>query len=314
MPSRIIDIHTHLIPPEYRSALEKADRLTEDGFPCPVWSAEAHRSFMEQSGIGTCVLSISSPHQMVGSSSDGLTLTKQLNDSMAKLSLSEPAKFRFAACLPLPMVEESIREARRALDVLGAVAVKFPTNADGIYPGDPWLDPLMDALNERKAVVLLHPCKPPAIPVGCFTAKPLPLFEFLGDTTRAVINLLTQNAAERWPGIRYVVPHMGSFLPPLVDRLAGITSILEAQGLGTAVEPRKALDNFYFDLAGNALDACIAGLLTITTPNHLLFGGDFPYTPAPLISENIRKLREHPLTAPHLDDILEHNAARLFNL
>lgn len=286
----------------------------EDGFPCPVWSAESHRAFMEQAGISTCILSISSPHQMVGSSSEGLALTRQLNDSMAELSLSEPEKFRFTACLPLPMVDESIAESCRALDELGAVAVKFPTNADGVYPGNPKLDPLMDALNERGAVILLHPCKPPAVPTGCFTAKPLPLFEFLGDTTRAIINLLAQNAAERWPNVRYVVPHMGSFLPPLVDRLAGITSILAAQGLGTAVEPRKALDNFYFDLAGNALDACITGLLTITTPDHLLFGGDYPYTPAPLISANIQKLREHPLTAPHLDDILVHNAARLFNL
>lgn len=314
MTANIVDVHTHLIPPEYRSSLEQTGRLTEDGFPCPAWSVEAHRSFMEQAGIGTCILSISSPHQMSGSSPEGPALTGQLNDTMAALSRSEPEHFRFAACLPLPMVEESTAEACRALDELGAAAVKFPTNADGIYPGDPRLDPLMDVLNERKAVVLLHPCKPAAIPAGCFTAKPLPLFEFLGDTTRAVINLLTQNAAERWPSVRYVVPHMGSFLPPLVDRLAGITSILAAQGLGTAVEPRKALGNFYFDLAGNALDACIAGLLTITAPDHLLFGGDFPYTPAPLISENIRKLREHPLTAPHLEDILEHNAAKLFNL
>lgn len=314
MSANIIDVHTHLIPPEYRSSLERTGRLMEDGFPCPAWSAEAHQAFMEQVGIRTCILSISSPHQMAGSSPEGLTLTKQLNDTMAALSRSDPKRFRFAACLPLPMMEDSVKEACRALDELGAVAVKLPTNADGVYPGDPRMDPLMDVLNERKAVILLHPCKPPAVPAGCFTAKPLPLFEFLGDTTRAVINLLTQNAAERWPNVRYVVPHMGSFLPPLVDRLAGITNILAAQGLGTAVEPRKALGNFYFDLAGNALEACIAGLLTITTPDHLLFGGDFPYTPAPLIAENIQKLREHPLTVPHLDDILAHNAARLFGL
>ena len=314
MSLKTIDVHTHLVTSEYYSALAQTGRLMEDGFPCPFWSAEAHRAFMEQTGISTCILSVSSPHQMVGAPVDDIQLTRELNNTMAELSHSEPERFRFAACLPLPMMEESVEEACRALDELGAVAVKFPTNADGVYPGDPRLDPLMDALNERSAVVLLHPCKPPAVPAGCSTAKPLPLFEFLGDTTRAVINLLTQNAAERWPNVRYVVPHMGSFLPPLVDRLAGITRILASQGLGTAVEPRKALGNFYFDLAGNALDACIAGLLTITTPDHLLFGGDFPYTPAPLISENIRKLREHPLTAPHLDDILEHNAAKLFRL
>lgn len=314
MAAKIIDVHTHLISPEYRTALERSGRLMEDGFPSPPWSVEAHRAFMEQAGVGTCILSISSPHQMLGTPGEGLTLTRQLNDAMAELSRNDPQRFRFAACLPLPMIEQSAAEACRALDELGAVAVKFPTNADGIYPGDPRLAPLMDALNARGAVVLLHPCKPPAVPADCFTAKPLPLFEFLGDTTRAVINLLACGAVERWPDVRYVVPHMGSFLPPLVDRLAGITGLLAAQGLGSAVDPRKALGSFYFDLAGNALDACAAGLLTITTPDHLLFGGDFPYTPASMITENIRKLREHPLTAPHLDDILEHSAAKLFRL
>lgn len=314
MSAGIIDVHTHVIPPEYRRALERTGRTTEDGFPCPAWSTEAHRAFMEQAGIRACILSVSSPHQMLGSPSEGLALTRQINDSMAMLSRSEPERFRFAACLPLPMVQESVDEACRALDESGAVAVKLPTNADGLYPGDSRLDPLMDVLNERSAVILLHPCKPPAFPTGCFTAKPLPLFEFLGDTTRSVINLLTRNVAERWPNVRYVVPHMGSFLPPLVDRLAGITDILAAQGMGTAIEPRKALDRFYFDLAGNALDACIAGLLTVTDPDHLLFGGDYPYTPAPVISENIQKLRSHPLTTPRLDDILRCNAEKLFRL
>lgn len=314
MPSPVIDVHTHLVLPEYRGALERSGLLMEDGFPCPEWSAKAHRAFMEQAGIETCVLSVSSPHQMVGSDAEGLALTGRLNDAMAALTREQPERFRFAACLPLPLVEESAAEACRALDELGASAVKFPTNARGVYPGDPRLDPVMEVLNRRGAVILLHPCKPAAVPGGCFTAGPLPLFEFLGDTTRAVINLLTCNAARRWPNIRYVVPHMGSFLPQLVDRLAGITEILAARGMGETVAPREALDRFYFDLAGNALDACIPGLLTVTTPDHLLFGGDYPYTPAPVVAENLQKLREHPLTAPHLDHILRRNAQQLFGL
>lgn len=309
----IIDMHTHIIPQCYRSALTDAGRIMEDGFPCPPWSAQQHISFMDEMGIDMSVLSISSPHHMHDLTEDEVLLTQQINNEMAALSRTN-GRFRFAACLPLPMVAESVAEACRALDELGAVAVKFPTNACGVYPADPRLAPLMDALNARNAVVLFHPCKPAAVPQGCFTAGPLPLFEFLGDTTRAVIDLLTSTVTERWPNIRFVVPHMGSFLPPLMNRLEGLAKILSSEKMVGAIDPRRALNSFYFDLTGNALDAAIAGLLTMTTPDRLLFGSDFPFTPIPMAKENLNTLQNHPLTAPHLDAIYAENAKTLLKL
>ena len=194
---RIVDVHSHIVPPEYVDARKRADKLTEDGFPCPAWSLDAHRAYMEKAGIGHCVLSVSSPHQMVGLPTEGLELTRRLNDYMAEIFAGDPEAFSFAACLPLPLVDEAAAEAVRALDDLGACAVKMPSNACGLYPGDERLAPLMDVLNERKAVVFLHPCKPPVVPEGCYTSGPLPLFEFLGDTTRAVINLLVSGVTKR---------------------------------------------------------------------------------------------------------------------
>ena len=199
----IVDMHTHIIPECYRAALTEAGRIMEDGFPCPPWSAQQHIAFMDEMGIDISVLSISSPHHMHDLTDYEVALTRQINDEMAAIS-RENDRFRFAACLPLPMVEESVAEACRALDELGAVAVKLPTNACGVYPADARFAPLMDVLNRRNAVVLFHPCKPAAVPEGCFTAGPLPLFEFLGDTTRAVIDLIANNVPARWPNIRFI--------------------------------------------------------------------------------------------------------------
>jgi predicted TIM-barrel fold metal-dependent hydrolase len=69
---------------------------------------------------------------------------------------------------------------------------------------------------------------------------------------------------------------MGSFLPPLMNRLAGLSKIPSQQKMVDPIDLPKALQSFYFDLTGNALDAAIAGLLTMTTPDRLLFGSDFP--------------------------------------
>ncbi len=310
----IFDIHSHFLPVEYRTALQKAGRLQEDGFPCPDWSLDAHRAYLDEAGIDACLLSISSPHQMLSPAADGLALTRQLNSRAAAICAQEPKRFRFAACLPLPLMEESVNEAIRALDTLGARAVKLPTNAGGLYPGDPAMEPLYSALDARNAVILLHPCKPPAYPARCFTAGPLPLFEFLSDTTRAVIDLLTANVPARYPNLRFVVPHTGSFLPQVIDRLSGITQVMAARGAGQPIDARAQLGSFYFDLAGDALPAALPALATLTTADHLLFGGDFPYTPAARVKANIEALRQSPLIAPFADDVFSGNARRLLGL
>ena len=49
---------------------------------------------------------------------------------------SYPDKFGFVAALPFPSSEGSIAEIRYAMDKLGALGVKVPSNAGGIYLGD----------------------------------------------------------------------------------------------------------------------------------------------------------------------------------
>ena len=62
--------------------------------------------------------------------------------------------------IPLPDVSKAIEEAKYALDVLKADGIKLATNVDGQYLGAPELDTLFSVLNERKAVVILHPHRP----------------------------------------------------------------------------------------------------------------------------------------------------------
>lgn len=126
---------------------------------------------------------------------------------MSGLCADHAACRGFAAVLPLPDVAASIQEARRTLALPGALGVKVPTNACGTYLGDPALDLLMAYLDSRHAIVTIHPTKPAAVPAGQFAAGHAPLFEFLADTTRAVLNLMTEGALDRYPNVRWVVPH-----------------------------------------------------------------------------------------------------------
>lgn len=316
MSTAIIDVHSHALPAAYLKGLDLlgVSPVEEDGFPTPRWSEDDELSFVEKQGISFSVLSISTPHIHRGDDEAACKIAREVNDELAALCARYPDKFGFATTLPLPSVDGSIAEIRRGYDELGAIGVKVPSNAHGVYLGDERLEPVMEVLDSYGAVVTIHPSLPPAVPQNVFTAGPAPLFEYLVDTTRAVINLMATGTIDRYPKVRWIVPHCGSFLPEVAHRLMGISKVLVPAGLMEEVDVMGNLRSLYFDLAGTAEPVMAPALLKIVDPTHLLYGSDFPYTPENQIEAMRRGLLDDPSLAPLSEDILHNNAARLYGL
>lgn len=310
----LIDVHCHFLTEEYIKALHQYGREKEDGFPIPGWNEELQLEYMEKTGVSHAVLSVSSPDPTFGDPVLDREIARSLNERGAELKKKYPGKLSFAAALPMLHTEASIHEAEYALTELGACAVRFPSNAGGVYPGDERLDPLMEYLNRQHAVIILHPTAPKAVPEGCFTSRLLPLMEFLSDTTRAVIHLLTTGTLQKYSNLRLIVPHCASFLPNIIDRLEGITGLLETKGIGHAVHPGDVLPQIYFDLAGDIFPRGAAILRLLTDEDHILFGGDFPYTPVPMICDKREKILQSELFADSLDKVCYENAAKLLGI
>ena len=311
-----IDVHSHALPTAYLDALAElgVNPVEEDGFPTPAWSEDAHLRFMEETGQEFCILSISTPHIHRGDDAVAARLARTVNDELSAVCRRHPDCLGFATLLPVPAVEASIEEAWRGFDELGALGVKLPSNGAGIYLGDPALEPLMAFLDERAAVVTVHPSLPSAVPQGIFTAGPAPLFEYIADTTRAVLNLMAHGVIDRYPHIRWIVPHAGSFVPAIAHRLTGISKVLVPAGL---MEPISVMDNLrslYWDLAGDARPVMLEGLMHIADPTHLLYGSDTPYTPTPITALNKEDLAADPQIAPIAQAVFHDNAARLYGL
>ena len=49
----VIDVHSHLITPEFVSSLENEGRLMDEGFPLPKYDVENHLKWMDEAGVGT---------------------------------------------------------------------------------------------------------------------------------------------------------------------------------------------------------------------------------------------------------------------
>src|ERR1700761_2485744 len=143
-----IDVHAHFLPEVYAQALARAGLTTLDGgFPVPTWSAESAIGVMDRQGIATAMVSLSSPSAPFLPLADRPALVAQVNDAGAELMRSHPGRFGYFATLPIPDIDASLLELRRAFDELGADGVVLQTNTDGGYLGSPLFAPILAELN-----------------------------------------------------------------------------------------------------------------------------------------------------------------------
>ncbi|WP_223262548.1 amidohydrolase family protein [Sphingobium sp. SCG-1] len=310
----IIDVHTHFVPDAYRSAASAAGHVKPDGMPAlPAWSEAEMLAMMNRLGIGTAILSISSPGVHFGNDAAARQLARTVNTEAARLKSAHPARFGFFASLPLPDVEGALAEVTAAFDKLGADGVILESNSGGIYPGDPRFDPVYAELNRRGAVVLLHPTSPHC--PGCIQpgpTVPAPVLEFMFETTRAVTNLVLTRCIERYPQIRFIIPHAGAAMPVLVDRIAMAAAIMPGMA-GTSPDAILAtLRKLHFDLAGAPVPRLLTALRSFADPEHLLYGSDWPFTPEAAVTKLLARLKVSLASDGDAQAIFSGNARRLF--
>ena len=302
----VIDVHSHLITPEFVSTLENEGRLMDEGFPLPKYDVYNHLKWMDEAGVETSVLTLAAPQPTSAQT------VRQTNEAAARIKKEHPGRFLFCAALPLPDVSKAIEEVKYALDVLKADGIKLATNVNGQYLGAPELDTLFSVLNERKAVVILHPHRPEPVNKQVMQQTPLAMQEYLSETTRAVSNMISRNVLARYNNIKVIVPHCGAYLPLAIPRMKSLTPVMQTNKMVGEIDYEANLRTLYYDLAGAHSPEVIRMLLTITTPDHLLYGSDYPYVAPQVLTQSLVRMKDYlskePDLAPFKEMILWKNA------
>jgi predicted TIM-barrel fold metal-dependent hydrolase len=309
---RRLDVHSHFLPPFYRTALAQNGHTHPDGMPAiPDWSPSAHLDMMTKANVTKSILSISSPgtHIVAGNDALGINLTRECNAYAADLKAQMPDKFGFWAALPLPNVAAALAEINLAWSQ-GADGFGLVTNYHGTYLGSAAFDAVFDKLNALGATVFIHPTAPciasnvsgetiSASPFG--EQYPIPIFEFFFDTARAVINLFSSGTVDRCPNVKFIIPHAGGALPPLMTRFIQFSSVVPGGRVLNATTVRDQLDTqFYFDLAGFVFDGESGGDGQLKafvqgfeiSYERLLYGSDFPFTQTKFVETFAERMRD----------------------
>ena len=282
----------------------------DEGFPLPKYDVDNHLKWMEEAGVQTSVLTLAAPQP---TSADAV---RQANEAAARIKKEHPNRFKFCAALPLPDVKVSIQEVIYALDTLKADGIKLATNVGGQYLGAPELDTLFSVLNERRAVIILHPHRPEPVNRQVMQQTPLAMQEYLSETTRAVSNMISRNVLARYPNVKVLVPHCGAYLPLAIPRMKSLTPVMQKNKMLGEIDYEANLAALYFDLAGAHSPEVIRLLLTITTPDHLLYGSDYPYVAPQVLTQSLARMKQYLSDerdlAPFREMILYQNANQIF--
>lgn len=315
--TRRIDVHHHLVPPDYARLLHDKG-IQPGGIPLPDWTMPLASKIMAANGVATAILSVSTPGVWFGHVPEARTWARRVNEHAAGVVEANPDGFGFFATLTLPDVDGAIAEATYAFETLKADGVILLANNAGLYLGDPQFDRLLGFLHERRAVVFVHPGELPADPVPgipTFTA------DFLLDTTRTAISLILSGALEKYDRIRFILAHAGGFVPYISHRilltmlrnepkwkLAGM-----ALNRDRVVQQRmRTFQRFWYDTALSSTSAAFPSLLAVADPTRILFGSDFPFAPPPAV-KYMRAEYEHIELTPGLRaGIDRRNAESLF--
>ena len=282
-----IDLHAHFLPPDYRAALLEHGHLTIGGYPTPTWSPEEAIAFMDYYGVRAQALSVSDPGVSFLRGSEANDMARYCNTYAAGLFTRHPTRFGAFAVLPMPDIAASIAEAIHALDTLRLDGVVLLSAYDGSYLGDPRFEPLMIALNQRRAYVFVHPA---AIAADAKPALPLPDFieEFTFDTTRAATMMMVTGMTQRYPDIRFQLAHAGGTLPFLSHRIGVASQTVLGKlwpddlPVPSVLDTERQISRFFYDTALSASPAAMAATLAVTGRDHIVFGSDWPFSAATL--------------------------------
>ncbi|MBU5411310.1 amidohydrolase family protein [Serratia ureilytica] len=269
-----IDVHTHLVPPFWGSALPSHGG-DPSGWSLPKWTADDHLRYMDKQLIATSVLSLTAPSVVGWEGQARRDMARKVNEYTADLVAKYPTRFGNFATVPLPDVEGAVLEVEYALDVLKADGVVLLTNYEGIYLGDKKWAPLWAALNQRSAVVFIHPGHPI---MDLLDGVPGPLVDYPFDTTRNAVHMVLNGVMDNYPNVKIILSHAGGFLPYAVMRFTLLAESLNPNG-PSAQELSDKFKRFYFDTALSSGPNAFSSLLTFANHNNILFGSDYPYAP-----------------------------------
>jgi predicted TIM-barrel fold metal-dependent hydrolase len=269
-----IDVHHHIAAPTWLDAVKKAKR---DNPPMANWSPQKSLDDMDQAGTATAITSPTTPQVGFLPADEAARLARESNEYAKKLMADHPGRFGVFAMLPMPYVDESLKEIEYAFDTLKVDGIGMMTSYGDKWLGYPQLAPVFDELNRRKATVYTHPTGANCC-VNLVQGVPETVVEYGADTTRTIASLIFSGASQRYSNINFIFSHGGGVLTAVAERFQiQMVTRPPYKDKFTREAVDGELKRFYYDTAQISNAVTIAALAKLVPMSQIVYGTDFPY-------------------------------------
>jgi hypothetical protein len=131
-----IDVHHHIVPPTWLAAMDiigRTDPLLKN------WSVQKTLEDMEKGGIATSMTSPTTPQVTPLGKDVAIRIARESNEFAKKMEADHPGRFGTWAMLPLPHIDESLKEIAHAFDTLKVDGVGCMTSYGNKWLGQCWV-------------------------------------------------------------------------------------------------------------------------------------------------------------------------------
>jgi 6-methylsalicylate decarboxylase len=272
---------------------------------------DARLRLMDRAGVQIQVLSACPQLPYGEDGTKATTAARFVNDQYAELVQAHPDSFRAFAALPMPHLDESIGEMRRALDQLGMAGIALNTTVLGRALVEPGYEPVFAELNSRGAVLYLHPA-------GNSACSPLignyQLTWMVGapvEDTISIMHLITHGIPARYPNIKIINSHLGGALPMLLQRA---DDQYRWEAPDTPEPPGVAARRMWYDTVGHGHVPALRCAIDSFGADRLLLGTDFPYENGDIFLRAVDYMNDPQIDTSAASAASDHNASALLGI
>ncbi len=292
-PGRKLDLHTHYYPESFFQKIRDTQSefsFDKDptgrtiikyrgarffGITPPMTDVAKRLEDMDRVGIDVEVVSLSTPNVFFADETRQPEIARMVNDAYAELAAKHPKRFKGFASIPMDAPDAALKELHRAINGLKLNGVILLSNIRGRALTDPVYRPFFEEANRMKLCILLHPMLPTnSEPFREYVLGPIIGFPF--DTTLAVARMCYDGLLRDFPGIRWIIAHLGGGVPYLMERMDnGFRDFAECR---TKIDqlPSTYLKKLYYDTVAFS-PYTLNMVRDMVSVDHLVMGSDYPH-------------------------------------
>jgi predicted TIM-barrel fold metal-dependent hydrolase len=178
---------------------------------------------MDAAGIDLQVLSLTTPGAQGFEGELAVQVAADANDRMHGAVLARPGRFEAFAALPTAEPAAAVRELDRTVKQLGFKGAMINSHTRGTFLDNEKYWPILERAQTLDVPIYLHPSQPLPLLMQSYFAGfedlSMPVWGFAVDASIHFLRILFSGVFDAFPGLRFILGHLGEGLPFGMDRL-----------------------------------------------------------------------------------------------